>query len=93
MKRQQALEAAPSPAQQPLRRGHRVYTVAQILDLLSMSRRTFFRLRAAGQLPFLSEVEPRAGRLVRYRADLVDRYLDGQWNRSRFFTFAGRKVG
>jgi hypothetical protein len=66
---------------------HRCYTVAQLLgvDLLNMSQRTFTRLKKAGQLPFLEELKPRLGRRVRYRADLVDRYLDGQWGRPRSF--------
>lgn len=50
-----------------------------------MSRRTFFRLRAKGELPYLEEIQPRSGRLLRYRADLVDRYLAGQWNQPRAF--------
>jgi hypothetical protein len=81
------LKTVPTPAQQPHRRSYRVYTVAQLLgpDLLNMTRRTFFRLRAKGELPFLVEVEPRAGRVIRYRADLVDRYLAGQWQQPRSF--------
>jgi hypothetical protein len=50
-----------------------------------MTKRTFRRLRAAGEMPFLEELQPRLGRSVRYRADLVDRYLAGQWGQSRFF--------
>jgi hypothetical protein len=57
----------------------RCYTVAQILDLFTMPRRTFFTLRKAGRLPFLEELKPRIGRRIRYRADLVDRYLANQW--------------
>lgn len=89
---QRRLKSAPAPAEQSHRRLHRVYTVSQLLDLLSMSRRTFFRLRAKGDLPFLSEIEPRAGRVIRYRADLVDRYVAGQWTASRFFGSARRVV-
>lgn len=63
----------------------RCYTVPQILDLLQMPRRTFFALKKAGQLPFLEELHPRIGRRVRFRADLVDRYLAGEWGRSRAF--------
>lgn len=87
MSGQRALQSAPTPAEQSHRRGHRVYTIAQLLraDLLNMPRRTFTRLRSKGELPFLVEVEPRAGRVIRYRADLVDRYLAGQWGQSRFF--------
>ncbi len=65
------------------------YTVAQLLSpaLLNMPRRTFFTLKARGDLPFLEELKPRIGRCARFRADLVDRYLSGQWGHSR--TVAG----
>jgi hypothetical protein len=53
------------------------YTVAQLLIMLEMSRSTFFGLKATGQLPFLEELRPRLGRRLRFRADLVDRYLQG----------------
>lgn len=64
----------------------RAYTVAQICVLLQFNTRTFFRLRQKGQLPFLSELRPRLGRVVRYRADFVDRYLAGQWDQPRSFS-------
>jgi hypothetical protein len=67
----------------------RCYTVAQLLDLLQIPRRTFFTLRKAGKIPCLEELKPRIGRRVRYRADLVDRYLAGEWGRSR--TFASQR--
>ncbi len=63
----------------------RCYTVAQLLELLTLPRRTFFTLKKAGQLPFLEELTPRIGRRARYRADLVDRWLAGQWGRPRSF--------
>jgi hypothetical protein len=63
----------------------RCYTVPQLLERLQMTKRTFRRLRAAGEMPFLEELRPRLGRSVRYRADLIDRYLAGQWGQSRFF--------
>lgn len=63
----------------------RAYTIAQICELASMPRRTFFHLRAKGELPFLTELLPRLGHVVRYRADLVDRYLAGEWGQSRAF--------
>jgi len=85
MSRQRALQAAPAPAEQAHRRSHRAYTVAQLLDALELPRSTFFHLRAKGELPFLEELTPRLGRVVRYRADLVDRYLAGQWGQSRSF--------
>ena len=57
----------------------RCYTLPQLLGRLQLTRTTFYRLHAAGRLPFVSELRPRLGRTVRYRADLVDRYLAGQW--------------
>ncbi len=57
----------------------RCYTIAEILALLKMPRRTFFELRKAGEIPCLEELRPRIGRRVRYRADLIDRYLANQW--------------
>jgi hypothetical protein len=65
----------------------RCYTVVQLLsvDLLNMPRRTFFTLKKAGRLPFLEELKPRVGRRIRFRADLVDRYLAGQWGQPRSF--------
>jgi hypothetical protein len=72
----------------------RCYTIARLLepDLLDMPRRTFFTLRKAGQLPFLEELKPRLGRRIRYRADLVDRWLAGEWGRSRAFASARRAL-
>lgn len=71
----------------------RCYTIAQLLsvDLLNLSRSTFFDLRRRGALPFLEELTPRIGRCARYRADLVDRYLAGQWTGPRAFS-AHRKT-
>lgn len=63
----------------------RAYTIAQVCEILTLPRRTFFKLRRAGQLPMLQELRPRLGRVVRYRADLVDRYADGQWGQPRSF--------
>lgn len=85
MSRQRALQSAAAPAEQSHRRSHRVYTVAQLLIELEMPRSTFFHLRKKGLLPFLVEVKPRLGHLVRYRADLVDRYTSGQWQQPRAF--------
>lgn len=64
----------------------RCYTVAQLLDILTLPRRTFFTLKKAGRLPFLEELRPRIGRRIRYRADLVDRYLSGEWRPLRSVT-------
>jgi excisionase family DNA binding protein len=61
------------------------YTTAEICGLLKMPVGTFRNLKTQGKLPFLEELKPRLGKTVRYRADLVDRYLAGQWGQSRFF--------
>lgn len=60
----------------------RCYTIAQLLEALQIPRRTFFELRKAGKIPCLEELKPRIGRRVRYRADLIDRYLENQWHRT-----------
>lgn len=79
MSRQQAFQPATTGAQQPHSRTHRAYTIRQVCDALELNRRTFFHPRKAGQLPMLEELRPRLGRTVRYRADLIDRYLAGDW--------------
>jgi len=62
----------------------RCYTIGQILELFHMGRRTFYTLKTAGKLPWLEELRPRCGR-PRYRADLIDRYLAGEWQQPRAF--------
>jgi hypothetical protein len=57
----------------------RCYTVPDLLIKLQLAKTTFHTLRRAGKLPFLEELRPRIGRRPRYRADLVDRYLRGEW--------------
>jgi len=57
----------------------RCYTVAQVREALSLGRSQFFDLRKQGKLPFLEELKPRLGRTPRYRADLVDRYIAGEF--------------
>ena len=64
----------------------RCYTLPQVLALIQIPRRTFYTLKDAGKLPFLEELKPRVGRRVRYRADLIDRYLAGQWGQPRAFS-------
>lgn len=59
----------------------RCYTVPELLAKLQMPKTTFKVLLRAGKLPFLEELRPRLGRRARYRADLVDKYLRGDWNR------------
>lgn len=68
----------------------RCYTVTDVIGKLQMNKRTFRRLLAAGKLPFLEELQPRLGRIVRYRADLVDRYLEGRWDAPRSFASVRR---
>ena len=68
----------------------RCYTVEMLLEKLSMSRSTFFELKRTGQLPFLEELRPRLGRRLHFRADLVDRYLAGQWIGPRAFRRGAR---
>lgn len=63
----------------------RALTIAQVCEALNIPRRSFFHLRRTGQLPMLAELKPRIGRIVRYRADLVDQYLTGQWGQPRSF--------
>jgi excisionase family DNA binding protein len=63
----------------------RCYTVQELLTALQLSRTTFFDQLAAGHLPFLEELKPRIGNRRRFRADLVDRYLAGQWGQARSF--------
>lgn len=69
----------------------RCYTIAQVCEALAIPRSTFYSLRSAGKLPFLEELKPRLGHRVRYRADLIDRYVAGQWGQPRSFASA-RKV-
>lgn len=64
----------------------RCYDIPEVLAKLKMRRRTFESLRKAGKLPFLEELRPRLGRRIRYRADLIDRYLAGQWGQPRSFS-------
>lgn len=62
----------------------RCYLIRDILRLLTMNRKTFDRLRAAGKLPMLEELRPRLGGQPRYRAELIDKYLAGQWGKTAF---------
>jgi hypothetical protein len=70
---------------------NRCYTRAQVCELLQLPRRSFYVLKRAGRLPMLQELRPRIGRCARFRADLVDRYLAGQWGQPRSFASA-RKI-
>ena len=69
----------------------RFYTVPQLLALLELPLSTFTTLKRTGRLPFLEELRPRLGKHARYRRDLVDRYLAGQWGQSR--AFGRRRAG
>jgi predicted DNA-binding transcriptional regulator AlpA len=68
----------------------RCYTMPEVLAKLQMAKTTFKTLRRTGRLPFLEELRPRLGRRVRYRADLIDKYLSGEWQQRPALTF-GRK--
>jgi hypothetical protein len=54
----------------------RCYTTADAIRKLNLTRRTFFRLKSRGELP-LDELLPRLGRVPRYRAEPIDRWLAG----------------
>jgi hypothetical protein len=83
---------APSAQQIDGVRVRRCYTVTQFCEAASIPRSSFYRLKRTGQFPFLEELKPRIGRVMRYRADLIDRYLAGQWGESRFLAKAkGRR--
>lgn len=56
-----------------------VYTVKQVCERLSIPKRSFYDLLKRGQLPMCEELQPRIGRIVRFRADLIDRYVAGQF--------------
>jgi len=70
----------------------RCYTVRDLLTALALSRTTLFDLYHRGQLPFLEELKPRIGKRLRFRADLVDRYLAGEWGQSRTFSSVRRRA-
>jgi hypothetical protein len=61
------------------------YTAQEIQQRLKMSRASFTKLKREGKLPFLEEIKPRLGRVIRYRADLVETYLRGEWQRPQRF--------
>lgn len=94
MKRQQAGEPVPMDTQHGEAAGHiirrRCYLLPELLQILQMPRGTFFLLKRQGKLgAIVEELQPRVGRVMRFRADLVDRYLDGKTGQSRAF---GRRV-
>lgn len=70
------------------RSSQRCYLINDICRELKMSRRTFFMLRKAGKLPFLEELKPRLGSRERFRAEPIDRFLNGQWGQSKHFASA-----
>jgi hypothetical protein len=69
----------------------RSYTQPQVRALLQMSPTTFRRLLATGRLPWVEEIQPRAGR-PRYLAAPLDRYLAGQWTRPQLVFGARRRA-
>ncbi len=64
---------------QPQPQPHVVYTIAQVCERLCIPRRSFYNLLKKGQLPMCEELQPRIGRIVRFRAELIDRYVAGQF--------------
>lgn len=80
MKAQQVLQSEAPSAKQADSAVHaahrRLYTAAQVIYLLQISPSGFFALKRRGQLPCLDEI--RFGHSVRYRADLVDRFIAGR---------------
>jgi hypothetical protein len=65
----------------------RCYSRAEVIELLHLKPRTFDRLKAKGALPFVEEVKPSMGPKHKlYRADLLDRYLAGEWGTSRYLS-------
>jgi Helix-turn-helix domain len=68
----------------------RCYTFAEVLEKLRLPKGTFHDLRKRGKLPFVEELRPRLGKHARYRADLIDRYLSGEWGRATLLASHGR---
>jgi hypothetical protein len=65
----------------------RCYSRKQVIELLHLNNaRTFERLKKAGRLPFVEEVQPVIPNHKLYRADLIDQYLSGEWGASRYLT-------
>jgi hypothetical protein len=67
-------------------RGQRCYTRRQVLAILQLERRTFERMHKAGALPFVEELQPSLPNNKRYRADLLDRYVSGEYGTSRLLS-------
>lgn len=67
------------------------YRVPELLIKLQLSERSFYRFLALGELPFLEELSPRLGKLRRYRADLVDAYLENRFDKRALRPRASRK--
>lgn len=63
----------------------RALTIADVCLALNIPRRSFFHLRRSGALPMCQELTPRIGRVVRYRAHPIERYLAGEWGQPRSF--------
>ena len=78
MRRRRLVRPSPSHPGRRMSDAH-CYTVSDIVAKLQIPRASFYALKAQGRLPFLEELKPRLGRIRRYRADLVDRYLTGEY--------------
>lgn len=63
-------------------RPRRAYTLAQLCEALDLPVSSYYDLKRAGKLPFVEELKPRIGKRLRFRADLIDLYLAGEWQRS-----------
>lgn len=64
----------------------RALTITDVCLALNIPRRSFFHLRRSGQLPMCQELKPRIGRVVRYQAAPIERWLAGQWGQPRSFS-------
>lgn len=82
MSRQQQLQLASMSPEDSNRRAdvqaRRCYSTRQILGFLGISRSTFFAWKKSHRLPWLVALDTPVGCAARYRADLVDRFLEGR---------------
>ena len=72
----------------------RAYTVKDVCEKLAMSRATFYVLRKAGKLTCLEELQPRYGRRAKYRAELIDAYLENRLgeHQRKYFQAPARRL-
>lgn len=95
MSRQQPLQVLASDPHQADRHVElpacRCYSAAQIIAFLGIGESAFYDLKRRHRLPFVQELTPRLGRLVRYKAEPVDRYLAGEWQSATKHFFSGKQ--